>query len=139
MQFLYGDKNVLRALDEADFWKQQEAEHTTVIRLVTPELEPQFVKSLMEFQRSFNMIYGYIKRYIESITRSKGDISDKMKDDILELLDYCKQQSQHFIKLLEEMLANSRVVQKSSSSQTVINHIMRESQYFIGIVDLINP
>jgi len=32
MQFCYGDKNHIRILEEAEFWKRQEAEHTVVIR-----------------------------------------------------------------------------------------------------------
>jgi len=27
MQFCYGDKNHIRILEEAEFWKRQEAEH----------------------------------------------------------------------------------------------------------------
>jgi hypothetical protein len=32
MQFYYGDRNLLRVLDEIEFWKRQEAGHTVVIR-----------------------------------------------------------------------------------------------------------
>lgn len=32
MQFYYGQQMPLRILDEAEFWKNQEEEHTVVIR-----------------------------------------------------------------------------------------------------------
>ena len=49
MQFYYGNKMVHRVLDEAEFWKQQEAEHTVVIREVVPNLEQRFVRQLEQF------------------------------------------------------------------------------------------
>jgi hypothetical protein len=36
MQFYYGQQMPLRILDEAEFWKHQEEEHTVVIRELTP-------------------------------------------------------------------------------------------------------
>nr|WP_027417925.1 DUF2935 domain-containing protein [Aneurinibacillus terranovensis] len=45
MQFYYGDKMPLRILDEIEFWKQQEAEHTVVIRELVSNLEGEFRES----------------------------------------------------------------------------------------------
>jgi hypothetical protein len=53
MQFYYGNKMVHRVLDEAEFWKQQEAEHTVVIREVVPNLEQRFVRQLEQFELAF--------------------------------------------------------------------------------------
>jgi len=37
MQFYYGHQMPLRILDEAEFWKRQEEEHTIVIRELVPK------------------------------------------------------------------------------------------------------
>lgn len=137
MQFYYGEKNLLRALDEAEFWKHQEAEHTTVIQVATPNLEIIYVEKLKKFEKEFNITYGKLVRYIQSVIRSKGDIDRELKVQILDCIRYSICQSKHFIEFLEMMLGQSKAVQKNIIAQTVINHIVRESQYFIGIEQLI--
>lgn len=137
MQFYYGEKNILRALDEAEFWKHHEAEHTVVIQLVTPDLEPEYVSTLKEFERSFGDAYGDVIKYIQSITRSKGEITKKTEHEILECIKCCILQSERFVKFLDYIMQNSAAVKNNNSAQTVIYHIIRESKYFIGIDRLI--
>lgn len=43
IQYYYGYKNLLRVLDEVEFWKRQETEHTVVIREIAPDLEARYV------------------------------------------------------------------------------------------------
>jgi len=52
MQFCYGDKNHIRILEEAEFWKRQEAEHTVVIRKIVQDLEEKFTEKLMNTKDS---------------------------------------------------------------------------------------
>ncbi|HHU63639.1 MAG TPA: DUF2935 domain-containing protein [Clostridiales bacterium] len=134
MRFYYGDKTVYRILDEAEFWKVQEAEHTVVIREIADNLEPQFVKELEEFELAFQQIKVRVVRYIETVVRSKGCICPELKQGIFRLIGCALQQSKQFIMLLDRMLAESRAVGSSVTAQVVINHIRRESEYFIGIV-----
>jgi len=48
MQFYYGNQMPLRVLDEAEFWKHQEEEHTVVIRELVKDLEQKYVEALKE-------------------------------------------------------------------------------------------
>lgn len=137
MQYYYGANNLLRALDEAEFWKYQESEHTKVIQLVTPNLEKEYVDGLNEFKRAFDDTYGNLVKYVESVVRSKGNISEELAKNIKEWIVYSITQSNQFIMYLENMLNESNAVKGSDSSQAVINHIIRESQYFVGIDQLI--
>jgi CRISPR/Cas system-associated protein Csm6 len=137
MQFFYGEKTVHRVLDEAEFWKQQEAEHTVVIREIVPNLEPQFVHELEEFKRRFEKTKGRVVRYIETVIRSKGHISPSLEQEILQLIDFAIRESQQFIMLLNRILAESNAVRSNLTAQVVINHIRRESEYFIGIAQTI--
>lgn len=46
MQYYYGNQMPLRVLDEAEFWKHQEEEHTIVIRELVRNLEQKYVEAL---------------------------------------------------------------------------------------------
>ena len=135
MQFLYGERNLSRVLDEMAFWKRQEAEHTTVIREVASNLEPEFVCRLQQFEQAFQQVEGLVVKYIETIIRSKGDISFAMQQQIMQLVCFAISQSQQFIALLDQILSESAAVDFVVA--VVINHIRRESEYFIGIVQTI--
>ncbi|MCL2577913.1 MAG: DUF2935 domain-containing protein [Defluviitaleaceae bacterium] len=137
MQYYYGAQNILRALDEAEFWKHQEAEHAGLIPIVTPYLETQYVQKLEQFGIELSHMNSEAVKYIQSVTRSKGALSRGLKIQMLDFIKQCVEQSQNFIELMSEMLQNSHAVRSNPPSQTVINHMIRESQYFIGIDQLI--
>jgi hypothetical protein len=137
MQFYYGEKNILRALDEAEFWKLQETEHAGLIPQVTPNLEPEYAKALEQYGTELAIMHSEVVKDIASFTRSEGKITPEMKMQMLDLVKQCIDQSSSFVGLMVEMLRSSRAVQASQTSQTVINHMIRESQYFIGIDQLI--
>ncbi|MCL2406699.1 MAG: DUF2935 domain-containing protein [Defluviitaleaceae bacterium] len=137
MRFYYGEQNVLRALDEAEFWKHQEAEHTGVIPLVLPNLEYDYKAALEEYGIEFNKMLAEVTRYVESAVRSKGIVGRVMRMEMLDLIKRCVKQSSEFTEFLEDMLRNSSAARASAPSQELINHMIRESNYFIGIGTLI--
>ena len=137
MQFYYGEQNILRALDEAQFWKHQEAEHADLIPVVTPNLEPEYVQKLEQFHTELGLMNAETVKYIESVNRSRGVLSRELKAQMLNLIHKCLEQSKSFVLLLSEMLQDSHAVQENPTSRTVINHMIRESNYFIGIDRLI--
>ncbi|NLX63221.1 MAG: DUF2935 domain-containing protein [Clostridiaceae bacterium] len=137
MQFYYGERTLARALDEAEFWKRQEAEHTVVIRQIVPNLEPRFVIQLQQYELSFNQAKGMVTKYIETLVRTRGNISRSMQQQIQEFLQKALEQSRQFIQLLDQILAESNPVRNSSVAPVVINHIRRESEYFIGIAQAV--
>jgi len=137
MQFYYGEQNMLRALDEAEFWKRQESEHAELIPLVTPNLEAQYVQKLHQFHIELSDMHAETLKYITSINRSKGMIKRELKMQMMHLIKLCIEQSQNFISFIDSLLTNSQAVSTNPSSQVVIRHMIRESQYFIGIAQLI--
>ena len=48
---IYGVMMPLRLLEEIRFWKEQESEHTLVIRALVPGLEPDYVQLLEGWRR----------------------------------------------------------------------------------------
>lgn len=134
MQFYYGDKNLLRVLDEVEFWKRQEAEHTVVIREIAPNLEAHYVQLLEEWERAFTQTHGLAVQYIETIIRSNYNINSALKQQIIQFVRYAIDQSRKFIGFLNELSAKSAAIRNNPATQVVINHIRRESEYFVGIV-----
>lgn len=133
MQFYYDDKMPLRILDEGEFWKQQEAEHTEVIRALVPNLEKPFVDVLQEWDQAFARTRGMFVRYIEAVVRSGNKVSPELNQQINELVLFALDQSQQFIRLLSQLVDESVPIKNNPTAITVINHIRRESDYYIGI------
>ena len=137
MRFLYGDKNLLRALDEIEFWKLQEVEHTVVIEQIVPNLEPHFLDQLYDFRNLLAQSESEAVRLIETYNRALGNIDQELTNLIIDFINYAIDESENFINFLNDIKENSQAVLTNTIAQVVINHIIRESQYFIGIAQTI--
>jgi len=133
MQFFYGDKMFYRILDEAEFWKLQESEHTIVIRKIIPDLESEYVRQLQNWERALSQTRATAIRYLEAVNRAGSYISPQLQQQIVQFVNFCMRQSQEFIVFLNLILSQSSAVQENPVASTVIDHIRRESEYFIGI------
>ena len=137
MQFYYGaDGNLLRVLDEADFWKQQEAEHTTVTQVVIPELDVRVKEQLKKFEFEFMQTRGKTIQLTETVVRSQGQLNAAMIQHILDVIKSCLKESENWIQFLYALL-KMPVVSSDPIRTAFINHIIRESEYFIGIAQTI--
>ncbi|MBM7584000.1 hypothetical protein JOC86_000537 [Bacillus pakistanensis] len=137
MQFYYGNQMPLRVLDEAEFWKHQEEEHTVVIRELVKDLEQEYVDELKEWEKKFTETHQRVVRYIETVTRSNGQVTPALYQDILQLISFCLQQSDQFIKFCRLIMEESRPISSNPTAKVVLNHIIVESEYFIGIAQTI--
>jgi hypothetical protein len=134
MRFFYDDKNILRALEEAQFWKNQEAEHTDVIMEIVPDLEKEYVSKLEEYKRIFNSTEARIVQYMEAAVNCLNNLSPEMYEHIINVINLSARQSQVFVDFLGLLLRDSEAVKSNPAAVVVLNHIRRESEYFIGIV-----
>ncbi len=137
MQYYYGERNLLRALDEAEFWKHQEIEHTTVIQKIVPNLEQKYMQELMQFQNELSKTHAELVKLIESAVRSKGAFSNAKKLDMVDVIKKSLVESQKFVEFMQELIEYSEAVKPNEFAKTVLHHQIRESQYFIGIDELI--
>lgn len=137
MQFYYGNQWPLRVLDEAEFWKEQEAEHTVVIRELLPDLEQDFVDGLKRWEDVLATTKQHLKRFIESVIRSKNQISPQLTQQVLEMASFCLQESVAFIQFCQKIKLESKQVVDNPMAKTVMDHIIDESEYFIGIAQTI--
>lgn len=133
MQHYYGDKIFFRALDEAEFWKRQESEHTVVIRKIVPGLEDEYVRQLQHWEQVLSQTQATAERYMEAVIRSGSCLSPQLHQQILGFINFCICQSQEFIRLLNLLAAGSAAIRDNPVALVVIDHIRRESEYFIGI------
>jgi hypothetical protein len=133
VQFYYGDKMPLRILDEGEFWKLQESEHTDVIRALVPNLEPKFVQALKSWEQAFSRTHATFVQYIETVVRSGQQLNPQFYTQVLQLVQFAMQQSQQFISLLNQLGTESQALKENQTAIVVLNHIRRESEYFIGI------
>ncbi len=133
MQFYYGHQMPLRILDEAEFWKHQEEEHTVVIRELVTGLEPEFVDALKKWEQALTETHQQVVRFIESVIRSGSQVSNQLYQQVMQLVSFSLQQSESFIQLCEQIKTQSAVVSTNQTAKVVLDHIIRESEYFIGI------
>jgi hypothetical protein len=133
MQYFYGNQMPLRILDEAEFWKHQEEEHTVVIRELVPNLEINFVDALKQWEAAIAQTRQQVIRYIESVVRLGTYVPNELYHQVLQLVTFCLQQSQAFIQLCEQIKTQSNAVSQNQTAKVVLNHIIRESEYFTGI------
>jgi len=137
MQYYYGNQMPLRVLDEAEFWKHQEAEHTVVIRALVGNLEQKYVEALKEWEKAFTKAHQQVVRFIETVNRSNGHVSQALYQDILQLISFCLQQSQEFINFCRAMMDESKPISTNPTAKVVLNHIIVESEYFKGVAQTI--
>ncbi|MBZ5753304.1 DUF2935 domain-containing protein [Metabacillus rhizolycopersici] len=137
MQYYYGSQMPLRVLDEAEFWKHQEEEHTVVIRELVGSLEQKYVKALKEWEKEFAKAHHRVIRYIETVNRSKGQVSQALYQDIMQLISFCLQQSEQFINFCRIIMEESEPISANPTAKVVLNHIIVESEYFIGVAQTI--
>ena len=133
----YGELLPLKLLDEAAFWKHQEKEHTVVIRQIAPNLEQEYVTALQQWEQEFAKTEGRIVRLREAVIREKGYANPETAMEIMELIKFCNEQSKKFIQLLDVIVKYSQAIKGNLIATTVIHHIVRESEYFIGITQAI--
>lgn len=134
MRFFYGEKNVLRALEEADFWKRQESEHIDVIQEIVPDLEEEYVNRLDEYKEIFDSTHARIVQLMETAVNCHNSLSPEIYQNMISLINLAVRQSQVFIEFLSLLLRDSDAVKSNPTAGIVINHIRRESEYFIGVV-----
>ncbi|MBP1969090.1 hypothetical protein J2Z83_001193 [Virgibacillus natechei] len=137
MQFYYGTQMPLRVLDEAEFWKEQEEEHTVVIREIVSDLEPEYVKALEQWEKELAETRRRVFRYMETATRTKGDFSQALTQDLIQLVNHCLEQSQKYIAFCNMLIDESQPISSNPTAVVVMKHIIDESEYFIGIAQTI--
>lgn len=140
MLFVYGSFLPVRVLEEIRFWKLQEEEHVEVIKAIVPSLEPVYVKLLDEwakvFKDTFEAADALLKHSLSPDHPSPA--SPELIAQTEKLLAVSFRQSREWIRQLNSLMMQSAAVQSTPLAKTVLMHIIRESEYFLGVLDTLN-
>lgn len=131
---VYGPLMPLRMLEEIRFWKTQEREHTQVIRALTPNLEPEYVKLMEQWEAVLAKTEYTSQQLIEAVIRSSVGVSPYLHSQVIQLLNVSMVESQKFVNHLEHMLNHSAAIKGNPTAPVVVQHIIRESEYFLGVL-----
>ncbi|WP_141336343.1 Fe-Mn family superoxide dismutase [Paenibacillus sp. tmac-D7] len=137
MLYVYGALMPLRVLEEIRFWKMQEKEHTVVIRELVPTLEPPYIQLLEQWESVFARTEAAAGQWIEAIIRSPAHIPPYTDAKVNELLQTSAAQSRAFVQQLFLLLDKSAPVKADPVVRTVVMHIIRESEYFLGVLQAV--
>lgn len=136
---VYGTLMPYRLLEEIRFWKMQEREHTVVIRTLVPALEPPFVRMLEEWEGVFEKTEMAAVQWTEWAVRTRMPSDPMLQSQLNALLQASRTQSTEFIQQLLVMEQKSVPVRTNPVVKTVFQHIIRESEYFLGVLLTFNP
>ncbi|MNO30066.1 Superoxide dismutase [Mn/Fe] [compost metagenome] len=136
MLFVYGPYLPVRILEEIRFWKGQEKEHTDVIQAIVPSLEPNYVQLLNEWKKVFAETEEAANRLLQYGLSSKQAVTNpKFIAETERILQGSARQSREFVKQLYYILDQSAAVKSVPIAKTVLLHIIRESEYFLGVLE----
>ena len=136
MQFYYGKQMPFRIVDEIEFWKLQEEEHTVVIREALTSLEKKYVDALKKWEQALSETHQKAVSFAESVTRSQYVYGD-LYQQVLELTKFSTDESMKFIDLCREIKVHSTAAKDNPIAKTILDHIISESEYFIGIARVV--
>jgi len=134
----YGHLLPLRILEEIRFWKEQEKEHTIVIRALVPDLEPSYVKLLEEWEAVFENSERVANQLLKQLLPGTHPPAPYIIRCIEQLVAASCSQSREFIRQLYILLEQSTAIQSVPLAKVVILHFIRESEYFLGVLDTLN-
>ncbi|WP_434748135.1 Fe-Mn family superoxide dismutase [Paenibacillus amylolyticus] len=134
----YGYLLPLRMLEEIRFWKEQEKEHTLLIRALVPELEPAYVKLLEEWEAAFANSERVANQLLKQLLPATQPPAPYMMRCIDQLVSTAQQQSREFIQQLYIKLEQSAAVRAVPFAQTIILHLICESEYFLGVLETLS-
>lgn len=139
MLYVYGPYLPVRILEEIRFWKEQEKEHTDVIKAIVPTLEPPYVKLLDDWSKVFEETEKAANDLLQhTLQVQHNQLHPELLKQIERLLDASFRQSREWVRQLYIVLDQSAAVKAIPLAKVVILHIIRESEYFLGVLETLN-
>jgi hypothetical protein len=91
------------------------------------------VEALHEWEKALSKTHQQVVSFIESVIRSGYYVPVQLYRQVLQLVTFCLDERERFIEMCRQIKNDSEVVAKNRTAIVVIDHIIRESEYFIGI------
>lgn len=110
----------------------QEEEHTVVIREALDHLEEKYVDALKKWEQALSETHQKAVSFVESVNRSTY-VHKQLHNQVIQLVTFSLDESTKFIELCRQIKTHSSAAKNSLIAKTILDHIVRESEYFIGI------
>lgn len=101
-------------------------------RVALKNLEEVYVQALKEWEQALSKTHQTVVSYVESVIRS-GYVYARLYRQVMHLIAFCLEESEQFIELCCQIKENSQAAKESLIAKTVLDHIIQESEYFIGL------
>lgn len=134
MQLIYGPLMPVRVLEESAYWKQQEKKHTEVIRAIVPQLEPEYVQLLAQWEQVLSQTEDAARGQLRTALQQPDVLQPDQLQQLQELLRASVYQSEQFVQQLDAIKHNSQAVQHTEHAPVVFDHITERSQYFLNAI-----
>ncbi|MCY7485605.1 DUF2935 domain-containing protein [Paenibacillus alvei] len=134
MQLIYGPLMPVRVLEESTYWKQQEKRNTEVIRAAVPQLEPEYVQLLAQWEQVLSQTEAAAKAQLRTALQRPDALQPEQLQQLQELLRASVYQSEQFVQHLEAIKHSSQAVQLTEHAPVVLDHIAERSQYFLQAI-----
>lgn len=134
MQLIYGPLMPVRVLEESAYWKQQEKKHTEVIRAIVPQLEPEYVQLLAQWEQVLSQTEDAARGQLRTALQQPDVLQPDQLQQLQELLRASVYQSEQFVQQLDAIKQNSHAVQHTEHAPVVLDHIAERSQYFLNAI-----
>lgn len=134
MQYVSGAPLPVHILGEIAFWSSQEKEHAGVLVVVTPSLEEPYIKLLHEWIVVFTAAEQAARQLLGGLQTPISGVQESLAAETERLLHTACNQSGEFIRQLQAMMKDSAAVSASPVTVTLMNHFIRESEYFLGVL-----
>lgn len=132
MLTVYNTFMPFRIMEEIRFWKMREKENVHMLLQLPTGLEPQYVQLLTAWQdvlhKTETAVHGRIATAIQS-QAATPHTHQSVKETMKQAVKQSEDLSQH----LHELTKRSAALSTHPLMKTIIHHLIRESDYFIGI------
>jgi len=101
---------------------------------VLPNLENEYLVALKQWEQALTATHQKVVSFIESVIRVQY-VPAQLQQQVIQLVAYCLDESMKFIEQCSQIKTYSSTTKDNPVAQ--IDHIIRESEYFIGIARVI--
>lgn len=137
MKFYYGEQVPFTILDKTLYWKIQELEHISLIKRIMSHIHYEQVRHIKHWEDALDTTYRHIHRFIESAASSNDQFSSYLYKQVLELIEFCLQESVSFIQFCRQIKINNNNIENNLVINELIDHIICQSDYFIGFAQTV--
>lgn len=135
MLMVYNSLMPLRIMEEVRFWKMREKENIAMLSELCTGIEPHFAQLLQAWADVLHKTGDAADRWIKSSLNESLAMHNlaQNQSDYNKMMRHAVKQSEDLTQHLHKLAAQSHTISNSPPIIVVVQHIIRESEYFLGV------